>query len=188
MTRAPLRVAQIVCSSGATGVEAFLEVLTPSFDRGAVETTVFVPGPGPLVDKLTARGVPVEAGAPTRKLDWGVAGALARRWRGAFDLVHAHGPRAAYWATRAARAVRIPAVITVHELRWQTHPPSLKRTLQLELEMRDLDRAVGLTVCSEATRRDLLQRRPQLAPRTRVVPASAPLLLELAVGAGGHES
>ena len=178
MTGVPLRVAHVVCTSGATGVEAFLEALLPSFDPGEVAPVLFVPGPGPLVDRLEARGARVEPGAPVRKLDWGAERRLARRWRGAFDLVHIHGARAAFWALRAARAARIPTVVTVHELRWQTHPAGLKRELWVALENRDLFHARLVTTCSEATRTDLLARLPGLQERTRVVPASAPMLLD----------
>lgn len=178
MSPAPLRAAHVVCSSGATGVEAFLEVLLPSFDRREVDATLFVARSGPMVDKLAARGVRIEWGAPARKVDWVAANRLARRWRGAFDLVHAHGPRAAFWGVRAAAAARVPIVVTLHELRWQTYPWSLRRDLQLMLESRDLSLARVVTVCSDATRRDLLARYPRLGPRTVVVPASAPLLLD----------
>jgi glycosyltransferase involved in cell wall biosynthesis len=68
-------------------------------------------------------------------------------------------------------------VATVHELRWQTMPRGLKRDAWIALEGRALHRAQRVITVSHATRRDLIARWPRLAERTRVVHASAPLLL-----------
>jgi glycosyltransferase involved in cell wall biosynthesis len=152
--------------------------VVPSFDRARVAPVLFGPGPGPLVDELAARGVDVVRGAPTRKLAFDQERMLAERWRGRFDVVHAHGPRAIFWSERAARRAGIPAfVATVHELRWQTMPPGLKREAWVALEGRALKRADRVITVSHATRRDLIARWPRLAERTRVVHASAPILL-----------
>src|SRR6185295_4712042 len=86
-----IRVAHVVGSVGATGVESYLLTLLTSFDRRDVEPVLFAPSPGPLVDRLRARGVTVELGAPRRKLAFAEGRALAESWRGRFDLVHAHG-------------------------------------------------------------------------------------------------
>jgi glycosyltransferase involved in cell wall biosynthesis len=175
----PLRVAHVVATSGSTGVESYLLALLASFDPHEVEAVLFVPGPGPLVDALRARGVAVEFGAPTKKLAWREASALARRWTGAFDIVHAHGPRAAFWAVPAARWAGIAnVVLTIHELRWQTLAPGFKRWAWNALEQRVLASARVLVAVSEATRRDLVERRPDLASRTRTIHGSAPLLLD----------
>jgi glycosyltransferase involved in cell wall biosynthesis len=177
--RPPLRVAHVVATVGTSGVESYLITLLPSFDPAEAQPVLFVPGEGPLVDRLRERGVPVEPGAPTRKLAWRDADRLAGRLRGRFDLVHAHGPRAAFWAERAARRARVPAFLaTVHELRWQTMPAGFRRDVWIALEGRTMRRAQRLITVSEATRRDLVARFPDLADRTRVVHASAPLLLE----------
>jgi len=143
-----------------------------------VAPVLVAPGPGPLVDEMTARGVDVEFGAPTRKLAFDQARLLAESWRGRFDVVHAHGPRALFWSERAARRAGVPAfVATVHELRWQTMPPGLKREAWIALEGRSLARADRVITVSHATRRDLIARWPRLAERTRAAHASAPILL-----------
>ena len=98
MTRAPLRVAHVVATAGRSGVESYLTALLPAFDPGEVQARLFVPGPGPLVETLARRGVSAESGAPARKLAWADARALADRLRGQCDVLHAHGPRAAFWA------------------------------------------------------------------------------------------
>lgn len=176
---APLRVAQVVATAGATGVESYLLTLMSAFDPARVTATLFVPRPGVLVERMQARGLSVEMGAPTRKLAFAEADALAQRWRGRFDVVHAHGPRAAFWAHRAARRAGIrPFVATVHELRWQTLPPGIKREAWIALEARVLARASRLVTVSDATRRDLIARMPHLADRTETVYASTPWLLE----------
>ena len=175
---APIRVAHVVSTAGRTGVEAHLLALLPSFDRARVAPVLFAPAQGPFVDEAAARGVDVRRGAPTRKLAFGQAHALAESWRGRFDVVHAHGPRAIFWSGQAARRAGIPAfVATVHELRWQTLPPGLTREAWIALEGQALHRAERLITVSHATRRDLTARWPRLAERTRVVHASAPLLL-----------
>jgi L-malate glycosyltransferase len=174
----PLRAAHVCSTVGATGVEAHLLTLLPSFAPEQVVPVLFAVGQGPLVARLAARGVQVEPGAPTRKLAFGAARTLAGRWRGRFDVIHAHGPRAMFWSARAARWARLPLVVTVHELRWQTLPPGWKRELWVALEGRVLHAADRIITVSDATRRDLLVRWPRLADRTRVVYASAPLLLE----------
>jgi glycosyltransferase involved in cell wall biosynthesis len=174
----PIRVAHVVSTAGRTGVEAHLLALLPSFEGVRVAPVLFAPGPGPLVEEMTARGVEVVLAAPTRKLAFDEARLLAERWRGRFDVVHAHGPRAIFWSERAARRAGVRAfVATVHELRWQTMPPGLKREAWIALEGRSLARADGLITVSHATRRDLIARWPRLAERTRAVHASAPILL-----------
>lgn len=174
----PIRVAHVVASVGATGVEAFLLTLLPALAAEGVEPTLFVPREGVLTEKLRARGVAIEHGAPSRKLDLGAASRLASRWRGRFDLVHAHGPRAAFWADQAARQAEIPCVLTVHELRWQTLPRGPRRTAWVWLESHVLRRARRLTTVSDATRRDLVEHDPTLAPHIRVVHAATPLALD----------
>ena len=175
---APIRVAHVIATAGRTGAEAHLLALLPSFDPAFVAPVLIAPGPGPLVDEMNARGVEVVYGAPTKKLAFGQTSMLAESWRGRFDIVHAHGPRATFWSERAARQAGVPAfVATVHELRWQTLPPGLKREAWIALEGRSLARADLVITVSNATRRDLIVRWPRLAPRTRVVHATAPLLL-----------
>ncbi|NOT34529.1 MAG: glycosyltransferase family 4 protein [Candidatus Eisenbacteria bacterium] len=170
-----MRVAHLVATAGATGVESYLLTLLGAFDPARVEATLFVPGEGPLVERARAKGIRVELGAPSRKLDFGAARRLAERWRGRFDVIHAHGPRALFWAGRAARAAAIPQLVaTVHELRWQTLPPSWKREVWIALERLAMSRADDLITVSDATRRDLLARWPEFAARTRVVHASTP--------------
>src|SRR5205085_249630 len=103
--------------------------------------------------------------------------ALVRGLAG-FDVVHGHGQRASFWAERAARRARVPVFIAaIHELRWQTVAKSIKRAVWLAIERGVLGRAQGLITVSEATRRDLIAHWPELAPKTRAVHASAPMLL-----------
>ena len=177
----PIRVAHVVSTAGRTGVEAHLLALLPSFDRARVAPVLFAPGPGPLVDEMAARGVDVVCAAPTRKLAFDQARKLAESWRGRFDVVHAHGPRALFWSEQAARRARVPIVATVHELRWQTMPPGLKREAWIALEGRALQHTDRVITVSHATRRDLIARWPRLAERARVVHASAPILLDRSV-------
>lgn len=175
---APLRVAHVVATSGATGVESHLIALLAAFDRTLVEPTLFAPRPGPLVERLQRRGIPVELGAPTRKLAFGEARRLARRWRGAFDLVHAHGARGSFWGAVAAGQAGLPLVTTIHELRWRTLASGPRRWLWLELERRALEHSRRLIAVSEAVRRELVARRPEWASRTVVIPGTSPQLLE----------
>jgi glycosyltransferase involved in cell wall biosynthesis len=174
----PLRVAHVVATAGTTGVESHLLTLLPSFDRSEVEPVLFVPGEGPLVDRMRACNVSVEFGAPTRKLAFRDSGRLARRLAGQFDIVHAHGPRAAFWTAHAARRAKVRTfVATIHELRWQILSPGLRREVWIALEGHAIRSARHLITVSGATRRDLIARWPDLAARTSVVHASAPLLL-----------
>jgi len=175
----PLRVAHVVGTAGASGVESHLLALLPAFDPAQVRPTLFVPGEGVLVERMRSRGVAVEFGAPTRKLAIGELPALARRLVGRFDLVHAHGPRVVFWAVCAARLARVPAVVaSMHELRWQTLEPGPRREVWIALERWALRRAKRLITVSEASRRELVARWPELAAITSTVYGSAPLLLE----------
>jgi hypothetical protein len=171
-------VAHVVATAGRSGVERHLEALLPAFDRAEVEPRLFVPGPGPLVDALAARGVRAEPGAPTHKLAWGEARALARRLRGACDVLHAHGPRAAFWAAHVARAARVPLVCTVHELRWRSLPPGPRRFAWVALERWALGRAERLIVLSRDSEQGVRERFPALADRLVLIPGSSPLLLD----------
>ena len=48
----PIRVAHVVATAGRSGVESHLLALLPALDPQEVSATLFVPGPGPLVDEL----------------------------------------------------------------------------------------------------------------------------------------
>ncbi len=174
-----MRVAHVVATAGRSGVESHLTALLPSFDAGDVQARLFVPGPGPLVDALVERGFRAETGAPSRKLAWGEARALARRLRGACDVLHAHGPRAAFWASAVARWARIPRfVCTVHELRWLSLPPGPRRVLWTALEGWALGRADRLIVLSSDSERHVRKRFPHFGPRLVRIAGSTPLLLD----------
>lgn len=174
----PIRVAHVVGTAGASGVESYLLALLPSFDSARVRPTLFVPRQDVLVERMRSRGVAVEFGAPTRKLALHEAARLSGRWRGRFDLIHAHGPRAAFWAALAARRAGLPLVISVHELRWQTHEGGLRLDAWLALERWAHRRATRLIAVSEATRRDFVARWPDLAGAIVSVYGSAPILLD----------
>ena len=179
MNRAPVRVAHVVATAGCSGVESHLAALLPAFDSSEVEARLFVPGPGPLVDALDARGFRTETGAPSRKLAWADARALADRLRGACDVLHAHGPRAAFWSAAIARMARIPRfVCTVHELRWRTLPPGPKRALWVAFEAWAMRRADRLIVLSRDSESRVRERFPACAPRLTRIPGSTPLLLD----------
>ncbi len=179
MKRAPLRVAHVVATAGRSGVESHLAALLPAFDPDEVEARLFVPGSGPLVDVLAARGFRTETGAPSRKLAWAEARALAGRLRGACDVLHAHGPRAAFWAAAVARWARIPRfVCTVHELRWRSLPPGPKRSLWVAFEAWALRRADRLVVLSRDSESRVRERFPAWASRLTRIPGSTPLLLD----------
>jgi len=179
VSRRPLRVAHVVATAGRSGVESHLLALLPAFDPNQVSASLFVPGPGPLVDELTARGIRVEPGAPTRKLAWGQMRALATRLRGACDVVHAHGPRATFWAAPAARQAGVQRLIcTLHELRWRSLPRGPRRALWVAFEswaLRKADRVIVLSRDSEAA---VAERFPDLASRLVRIPGSTPLLHE----------
>lgn len=174
----PIRVAHVVATVGTTGVEAFLTALLPSLREEGLTATLFVPGEGPLTEKLRPRGIAIEHGAPVRKLDFGAVTRLATALRGRFDLVHAHGPRAAFWAQHAAHRVGLPFLLTVHELRWLTLPSGWRRASWVWLEARGMRHARALTTVSEAARRGLVEFDRSLAPRITVVHSATPLALE----------
>lgn len=173
-----IRVAHVVATVGSTGVEAFLLALLPSLQEQGVTTTLFVPGEGPLTAKLRSRGIAIEYGAPVRKLDFGSVTRLASALQGRFDLVHAHGPRAAFWAQRAAHRAGLPFLLTVHELRWQTMPAGWRRASWVWLEARGMRRARAITTVSETARRDLVAFDRSLASRIAVVHSATPLALD----------
>lgn len=177
MSARPIRVAHLVATAGRSGVESHLRAALPAFDRTQVEARLFVPGEGPLVDALRAQGMPVDTGAPTRKWAHGEAMALGRRLRGTCDVVHAHGPRVAFWADSVARAARARAVvITLHELRWLSLPPGPKRWLWTALEDAANARADRLVVLSSDARARVLARRPDWRDRLVLAPGTTPLL------------
>jgi len=175
----PLRVAHVVATAGRSGVESHLLALLPAFDPTEVSASLFVPGPGPLVDDLAARGIRVETGAPTRKLAWGQMRTLAARLRGAFDVVHAHGPRAAFWAAPAAERAGVRRLVcTLHELRWRSLPRGPRRMLWVAFESWALRRADRVIVLSRDSEAAVGARFPDLASRLVRIPGSIPLLHE----------
>lgn len=179
MTRAALRVTHMVASAGRSGVESHLTALLPAFEDSEVRARLFVPGPGPLVEALAAHDFTVEYGAPSRKLAWAEARELADRLRGECDVLHAHGPRAAFWAATVARRARIPSfVCTVHELRWRSLPPGPKRALWVAFEAWAMRRADRLLVLSRDSESRVRERFPAWGPRLIRVPGSTPMLLD----------
>lgn len=176
---APLRVAHVVATAGRSGVESYLRALLPSFDPTRVRTRLFVPGPGPLVDALAKEGITTELGAPSRKLAFAEARSLARRLRGECDVLHAHGPRAAFWGAIVAKHARIPRfVCTIHELRWRSLPPGPRRAMWVALESWALGRANRLIVLSRDSEARVRARFPAWASRLTLVAGSTPLLLK----------
>jgi glycosyltransferase involved in cell wall biosynthesis len=174
-----LRVAHVVATVGRSGVESHLLALLPAFDRTQVEARLFVPRPGPLVDALASYRFWTEPGAPTSKFAWREARALAAQLRGKCDVLHAHGPRAAFWCAIVARLAGIPRfVCTVHELRWRSLPPGPRRALWVAFEAWALRRADRLIVLSRDSDHRVRERFPELAPRLSIVPGSSPLLLD----------
>jgi len=179
VSRDALRVAHVVATAGRSGVESHLLALLPAFDSLEVQARLFVPRPGPLVDALALRGVRAETGAPSRKLAWGDARALASRLEGKVDVLHAHGPRAAFWSASVVRMARIPRFFcTVHELRWRSLPPSPKRTLWVAFEAWAMRRADRLITLSHDSEERVRERFPELSSRLTLVPGSTPLLLD----------
>ena len=179
MTRRPLRVAHLVATSGRSGVESHLAAILPAFDPAVVAARLFVPGPGPLVEALAARGFRAETGSPTRKLAWREAEVLGRRLRGACDVLHAHGPRVAFWSGAIARAADIPRVVhTLHELPALSLPPGPRRWLVAGLESWAAARADRLLVLSADSERRVRARGPRWSDRVRRVPSSSPLLFD----------
>ena len=177
MSTRPIRVAHLVATAGRSGVESHLRAALPAFDPHAIESRLFTPGPGPLVDALVAAGVRVEPGAPTRKLAWVEAMALGRRLRGACDVVHAHGPRVAFWAQTVARAAGARAVVvTLHELRWLSLPPGPRRWAWTALEAAANARADRLVVLSSDAHARVLARHPAWRDRLVLAPGTTPLL------------
>src|SRR5437764_585464 len=175
----PLKVAHVVATAGRTGVESHLLALLSAFDRIEVEPTLFVPGPGPLVEALRTRGIPVEFGGASRRYAPGETRALGDRWRGRFDVVHAHGARAAFWALRAARRAGIDSTVApLHERRWRTLPPGLRTWIWIAVEERALAGFGRLIAVSESVCGEVVARHPGWAPRIRVVHGTSPLLLE----------
>jgi glycosyltransferase involved in cell wall biosynthesis len=65
----------------------------------------------------TIRRTPLPIRAHTAPLaDWSCAGMLVKEVRRNFDIVHAHGLRAALIGVTAARRARLPALFTAHNL------------------------------------------------------------------------
>ena len=179
MSPAALRVAHVVATAGRSGVESHLTALLPAFDSDEVAARLFVPGPGPLVENLARLGFDAEVGAPSRKLAWGEAKSLAARLRGECDLLHAHGPRAAFWGAAVARWARIPRfVCTVHELRWLSLPPGPHRTLWVAFEAWAMQNADQFVVLSHDSAARVRERFPGWASRLVRIPGSTPLLLD----------
>jgi glycosyltransferase involved in cell wall biosynthesis len=175
MMSVPLRVACVVATTGATGVERHLESLLGAFDRSSVSPVLIAPGPGPLVDRVRAMDIPVVFGAPTRKLAFRAVGDLRGQLEDRFDLVHAHGPRAAFWTALAARRSGVPFVATIHELRWTTLPPSPRRAFWILLEDMALGNADQLIAVSHAVRDQVVLRHSAWADRVSVVHGSTPV-------------
>jgi glycosyltransferase involved in cell wall biosynthesis len=170
-------VAQLVASSGQTGVETHLIALTRALARAGVRPILCCPEEGPLTETLRAGGFEVRLVAPHGRVRPAGLLHLADALKD-IDLVHAHGPRGIFWSAlvRALRPGR-PALATVHELELTGAASAVRRAVYRPVERWSLARHDLLIAVSHDLARRLVGRAGIAPSRVHVVPNSSALLL-----------
>ena len=165
------RVLQIVASSQGGGAEV-LRCLVKELDPARYESTVVMPDDG---GQLSAADFEI-MGVRCLRFDMAAGFSLREWWRlrrfvrdGAFDIVHCHGARAAFWARLAAAGPRRPKIVFgVHGLSI-VHYRGLRRAALLGVE-RVLQNVTDFTLCdSDAERADVIRYGIAPPERTRTV-------------------
>ena len=80
------------------------------------EISVLVFNDGPLLELIRSQGIPINI----IHVKWHSLSKVSKLREfigsGNFDVVHAHQPKALFWASIAAKLSKIPCVITMHSL------------------------------------------------------------------------
>jgi glycosyltransferase involved in cell wall biosynthesis len=175
----PIRVVAFRRTSAVVGGPENLLVSQARYtDRNAVDLTVIDFGPtaesrSPLLQQIAAHGIATATIPARSKFDIlrsvrYVADLLSEHRA---DVLHTHDHRTDFIGYFAARRSRIPIVVSVWQpLRrywWLWHVEVLDDHL-----IRRFDR---LLPCSQAVRAEILAKRPDLAPRTVLIPGGVDL-------------
>jgi glycosyltransferase involved in cell wall biosynthesis len=164
----PIRVLELVVSTGLGGGPAQVRELVGHLPREEFAVTVAGPAGGPYARIFGECGTPfVEI--PTDRLGIRPLAATLRliRWS-RIDLVHSHGKGAGLYGRLAAWRAGVPAVHTFHGIHYAGYPAGLGR-LYLALERR-LARMTEAIVCvSESEARDAAALGLAPRDRTRVI-------------------
>jgi glycosyltransferase involved in cell wall biosynthesis len=164
----PLRVLELIVSTGLGGGPAQVRELIRHFPRGDFAVTVAGPAGGPYAKIFGECGTPfVEI--PTDRLGMRPLAAVLRLIRsGDFDLVHSHGKGAGLYGRLAARRARVPAIHTFHGIHYAGYPAGLGR-IYLALERRLARMTEAVVYVSESEARDAAALGLAPPGRTRVI-------------------
>jgi len=168
---APIPLLALIASGAVGGGSTHLRALLSGLDRTRFTPTVACGDDGPLADVLRTMGIPVLALRLVEGFGWRAWPALdawIARHHPAF--LHAHGTRAALFASMLARRHRVPWLYTVHG--WTCHPrPTPGATWLARHLERGLAHSADHVVCVSAADHALGLRHGLLVPgQVSVVP------------------
>lgn len=117
----PVKILETIRQGKIGGGETHVLDLVRGMDRSQFEPVVLSFTPGPMVDQLRSQGVKTYVIHTTKPFNPFVVGKVKRLLEEEdIQLVHAHGTRSCSNVYRAARALNLPLVYTVHG--WSFHP------------------------------------------------------------------
>ena len=150
--RAPVRVLELLVSTGLGGGPAHVRDLAALLPSDEFQVTVGAPAGGPYTEVFSSAGAFVDL--PCDRLDPGVVRRVARviRERG-IEIVHSHGKGAGLYARLAACRAGIPAVHTFHGIHFRDYPIGL-RSGYLALERWLAGRTQAIIHVSESQARE----------------------------------
>jgi glycosyltransferase involved in cell wall biosynthesis len=165
---APLRVLELVVSTGLGGGPAQVRELAGHLTGPEFAVTVAGPSDGPYARIFGEGGMPFVAIATDRLGTRPLAAVLGLIRRSGIDVVHSHGKGAGLYGRLAARRAGVPAVHTFHGIHYAGYPAGLDR-LYLALERRLARMTEAVVYVSESEARDaaVLGLAPQ--GRTHVI-------------------
>ena len=174
----PLRVAQVLGTSGLSGVESYMKVLVTGLRAEGIESSVLCKEAGPLTEWLDARGFEVRLVTPRGRIGLLELPRLARAIKDA-DVVHSHGPRQLWWvAALGLVGATPPRVGTVHQFDVSGLGSAWKRTLFHAVERWALRMHGEVIAVSRALRERTIAATGIPPERVHWVPNSAPILLD----------
>jgi glycosyltransferase involved in cell wall biosynthesis len=141
-----IRILETIRQGQVGGGETHVFDLVKSIDKAKFEVEVLSFTEGPMVDKLNALGIKTHIISTKKPFDFTIWKGVKKLIQlGKFDIVHAHGTRAASNVFYAAKKLRIPYIYTVHG--WSFHDGQNKVVRKLrELSEGFLTKKADLTI------------------------------------------
>jgi L-malate glycosyltransferase len=168
-----MKICLVVATSGRTGVESVAFSLARGLQNVGVHVTVVMFSEGPLTDLLCAYAVDHRIISVKHEFDILKIFELSRFFKAKkFDVIHAHGARAAFFSSLAALLYKSPSLtVSIHELSDGTCRSAFVKGLENALYRWIFKKCVAV---SKAVEMDSVSRRSLSPSKVVVIPNCLP--------------